>query len=196
MIHPPSHPDIWERMIQADLDVRRRREQAIAALDCEGIPFAMIGGQAVAYWVTTKDDGAVRGTPNSDFLIRGTDFESARARLEACGFVHRPEVFRGAFSDGPGGKPRNGVRLWVAGDRVTEKNLLPLPDVAERIAGPEFPVVTLEALIRMKLDADRNIDGAHLRDMLGVGLFDRSWVDRFPPPLDERLRHVLNTPDG
>jgi hypothetical protein len=186
----------WERMFQALENVRLCRERAVAALNATGIPYTVIGGQAVAYWVETKDDGAVRGTPNSDFLIRDADFDAARSAFESAGFVHRPEAFRGAFGDGPDGKPRNGVRLWIADERVRTDDLLPLPDVSERINGPRFPVITLEALLRMLLVRDRNVDGMYLRDLLGVGLFDWSWPDRYPPPLDERLRHVLNTPDG
>jgi hypothetical protein len=62
--------------------------------------------------------------------------------------------------------------------------------------GAEFPVIALEAQIRTNLDRNRNVDGMYLRDMLGVGLFDWSWPERYPPILADRLRHVLNTPDG
>lgn len=186
----------WERMYQAVEEVRIQRDRAVAALNPTGIPYALIGGQAVAYWVRTKDDGADRSTPNSDFLIRDADFDTARTALESVGFVHRPELFRGAFTDGPEGKARNGVRLWIAGERVRPDDLLPLPDVSERIVGAEFPVVTLEAQIRTNLDRNRRVDGMYLRDMLGVGLFDWSWPERFPPILADRLRQVLNTPDG
>jgi hypothetical protein len=32
--------------------------------------------------------------------------------------------------------------------------------------------------------------------MVRVGLIDGSWPEKFPPPLDERLRAILANPDG
>ena len=48
----------------------------------------------------------------------------------------------------------------------------------------------------MKLLAYRDKDRTHLRDLLGVGLIDASWLSRFPPELSNRLKQILDTPDG
>ncbi|MBI2478391.1 MAG: hypothetical protein HYV60_07040, partial [Planctomycetia bacterium] len=53
---------VFDRMFGAVEKVRERLERACRALEDAGIPYAVIGGNAVAAWVATKDDGAVRNT--------------------------------------------------------------------------------------------------------------------------------------
>jgi hypothetical protein len=48
----------------------------------------------------------------------------------------------------------------------------------------------------MKLMSNRDKDRTHLRDLLGVGLIDASWLTKVPPSLAARLQHILDTPDG
>jgi len=48
----------------------------------------------------------------------------------------------------------------------------------------------------MKLSAWRTIDKVHLQDLIGVGLIDPTWPEKFPDPLAERLRQILANPDG
>ena len=56
-----TYDDIsWERMIRAVEKVRERLERAVAALEHGGIPYAVIGGNAVAAWVSRVDEAAVR----------------------------------------------------------------------------------------------------------------------------------------
>jgi hypothetical protein len=74
---------------------------------------------------------------------------------------------------------------WVA--RIDE-------DESERAA--DFQVVTLAALVRMKLTAYRLKDRVHLLDMIGVGLIDATWPTRLPPPLGDRLQQLLDNPNG
>jgi hypothetical protein len=47
----------------------------------------------------------------------------------------------------------------------------------------------------MKLNAFRDKDRVHLRDLLGVGLIDASWLPRLPSPLAERLQELLDNPE-
>ena len=54
----------------------------------------------------------------------------------------------------------------------------------------------LQALVTMKLNSYRDKDRMHLRDMIDVELIDETWPAKFPPPLNERLQAVLDTPDG
>ena len=60
----------------------------------------------------------------------------------------------------------------------------------------EFQVVSLEALVRMKLLAWRNLDRTHLGDMIGVGLLAATWPARYPAPLGARLQQLLDDPNG
>lgn len=57
-------------------------------------------------------------------------------------------------------------------------------------------VLTLDALVRMKLTSFRDRDRVHLRDLIDVGLVDATWLGRLPPPLDARLRDLLEPPEG
>ena len=54
--------DVLERMVLAVAKVRERLRRATAALDAASIPYAVIGGNAVAAWVS-KVDPALRVTP-------------------------------------------------------------------------------------------------------------------------------------
>src|SRR5207248_3972302 len=65
----------WERMIRAVEKVRERLLRASAALEKAGIPYAVIGGNAVAAWVSRVDESAVRNTPDVDLLLRRQDFD-------------------------------------------------------------------------------------------------------------------------
>ena len=52
---------------------------------------------------------------------------------------------------------------------------------------PQFNVVSLEALVLMKLNSNRLKDRVHLLDLIGVGLVDSSWLAPLPPELAEFL---------
>ena len=39
-------------------------------------------------------------------------------------------------------------------------------------------------------------DRVHLRDLIDVGLLDRSWLPTLPPELSQRLQSLLDTPGG
>jgi len=73
---------------------------------------------------------------------------------------------------------------------------LPVPDVAESEPDESFRVLSLDALVRMKLTSFRRKDQVHLQDMLGVGLIDATWRDRLPPELAARLQEILDNPEG
>jgi len=36
----------------------------------------------------------------------------------------------------------------------------------------------------------------HLRDVIGVGLVDASWLAKLPVPLTARLNELLDNPEG
>ena len=74
--------DILDRMERAVAKVRERLLRATAALNEIAIPYAVVGGNAVASWVATVDEAAVRNTQDVDIMIRRADF--AAARYAAC----------------------------------------------------------------------------------------------------------------
>jgi hypothetical protein len=100
------------------------------------------------------------------------------------------------FLDGPQANPRDAVHVLFAGEKVRGGDALPAPDVAEAEAAGSFRVLNLDALVRMKLTSFRDKDRTHLRDLLGIGLIDASWVGRLPADLAARLQQLLDTPEG
>jgi hypothetical protein len=186
----------WERMIRAVEKVRNRLLRAAAALEKAGVPYAVAGGNAVAAWVSRVDEAAVRNTQDVDILLRRADLDGAAQALAAAGFVHRNVAGIDMFLDGPEAKPREAVHVVFAGEKVRPEHLLAAPDVGQSEQSASFRLVTLESLVRMKLDAFRDKDRMHLRDLAEVGLVDATWCERLPPALASRLQAILDDPDG
>lgn len=185
----------WERMIAAVEDVRERACRAAAALREAGIPHVVVGGHAVASWVARVDKEAVRNTKDVDLLVRREDFARVVDVLGSVGFVHQNVSGVDLFLDGPDGSVRSAIHVVFAGEKVRPEYLLPSPDVTESEAGPDFPVPTLDALVRMKLTSFRFKDRVHLLDMLEVGLIDESWSRRYPPEVGARLKELVASQD-
>ena len=97
------------------------------------------------------DDEAVRNTRDVDLLIRRADFAAARSALEAAGFVYYQLLDIDLFTDGVQGKPSGGVHLLFAGETVRPDHEHPSPELDESERAADFQVVTLMALVRMKL---------------------------------------------
>ncbi len=188
--------DTLDRMERAVEKVRERLTRAADALEAAGVPYAVAGGNAVAAWVAQVDETAVRNTRDVDILLRRADLPAARAALEAAGFVYRHVAGVDVFLDGPGSKPREGVHVVFAGEKVREHELAANPDVAESEEGPSFRLLTLEALVRIKLTAFRRKDQVHIQDLIDVGLIDQTWPARLPAELAGRLREILDDPHG
>jgi len=180
----------WERMIAAVEDVRERACRATAALQAAGIPHVVIGGNAVAAWVARVDREAVRNTKDVDLLLRRPDLPEAVKALQSVGFVRQYVNKVNLFLDGPQGSVRSAIHVVFANEKVRADDPAPNPDVAESEPGPQFPVPTLEALVRMKLISFRLKDKVHLLDLLEVGLIDDTWEARLPVELATRLREV------
>ncbi len=185
----------WERMVRAVEKVRERLRRAVAALEAGGVPYALAGGHAVAAWVSRVDEAAVRNTQDVDLLLRRADLPAAKAAMTRAGFVYRHDSLD-MFLDSPNAKARDAVHLVFAGEKVRPDSLYPAPDVADSEVTQSFRLVTLGALVRMKLTSFRDKDRTHLRDLIEVGLVDASWRERLPAALRERLQSLLDTPEG
>jgi hypothetical protein len=186
----------FDRSIAAVEKVRQRLLRATAALEEAEVPYAVADGNAVAVWVSRVDEAAVRNTQDVDILIRRGDLTAARAALEKIGFVYRHMAWMDVFLDGPGAKARNAVHIVFVGEKVRLAEPLANPDVSESEPAEHFRILSLQALVQIKLTAFRDKDRVHLRDLIEVGLIDESWVTRFPPVLGERLRSLLESPNG
>src|SRR5260370_1483747 len=93
-----------ERMVRAVEKVRKRLLRATAALERAQVPYAVIGGNAVAAWVTRVDPAAVRFTQDVDILVNRADLEAIKAALAPAGFVYRHAASIDMFLDGPKAK--------------------------------------------------------------------------------------------
>jgi hypothetical protein len=186
----------WERMIRAVERVRDRLLRATRALEQAHIPYAVVGGNAVAAWVARVDESAVRNTQDVDIVLRRADLEAAKSALAGAGFIYRHAASIDMFLDGPQARARDAVHVVFAGEKVRPDYLLPVPDVTESEATPSFRLLTLESLVRMKLTSFRDKDRMHLRDLIDVGLIDPTWCSRFPAELAGRLQQLLDNPEG
>jgi hypothetical protein len=186
----------WERMVTAVEKVRDRLRRASAALEQAGVPYAVIGGNAVAAWVAEVDEAAVRNTQDVDILLRRADLERAKVALAAAGFIYRHSSGVDMFLDGPGAKARDAVHVVFSGEKIRKEYALPAPDVEESKSTPTARILNLDALVRMKLTSFRDKDRMHVRDFIDVGLVDASWRVRVPPELGSRLQELLDNPEG
>src|ERR1700677_929435 len=100
-----SAPIGWERALMAAEKVKERLRRSTKALDNAGVPYAVVGGNAVAEWVARIDEDAIRNTRDVDLLVRRADLPAARSALEAAGFVYYQLLDGDMFVDGPQGRP-------------------------------------------------------------------------------------------
>ena len=100
------------------------------------------------------------------------------------------------FLDGPQGSPRDAIHLLFANEKVRQSYALPTADVDERVTADDYEIVSLEALVRMKLNSFRRKDQVHLLDLISLGLVDASWLPRLVPEHATRLRQLIDDPDG
>lgn len=189
-------PFSLDRVVSAVEKVRQRLLRATAALEASAIPYAVAGGNAVAVWVSRIDEAAVRNTQNVDVLLRREDLPRAIQALEQAGFSYRRAAGLDLFLDGPAAKARDAVHLVFANEKVRPSESLNNPDVSESEPADHFRVLSLEALVRIKLTEFRDKDRVHLRDLIEVGLIDASWPARFPSDIASRLQQILDDPDG
>ena len=174
--------------------VRLRLLRAASALTQSSVPYAVAGGNAVAAWVSRVDEAAVRNTQDVDIILRRDDLPAARQALEAAGFVYRHVANIDMFLDGPEAKAREAVHIVFAGEMVRPEEPAANPDVSESQETKDFRVLSLDALVRIKLTAFRTKDRMHLLDLLDLGLIDASWRDRLPPVRAGRLQELIANP--
>ena len=182
----------WKQYLMALEDVADRLDRICRALEEASVPYALVGGQAVAMWVATKDPAAVRTTKDVDILVRREDLPQARAAALSVGMDYFEVMGVGMFLDRDP-NPRHAVHLVWAGEKVRPNYQLPSPTIDQRQTLPGgIHVVSLHGLVLMKLMSNRDQDRVHLRDMIDVGLIGRQLLEKLPPELAERLDALLS----
>ena len=173
-------------------DITKRMQRITEALERAAVPFALVGGQAVAMWVATKDPAAVRTTKDVNLLLRREDLPAARKAALSVEMDYFEVMGVGMFLERDDPNPRHAVHLVWADEKVSANYPLPSPAIEERESLEDgTPVVSLAGLVRMKLVSNRDQDRVHLRDMIDVGLIDRRFLQDLPAELAERLDKLL-----
>ena len=189
--------DTLQRMVNAVEKVRDRLKRSTKALEEAGVPYAVVGGNAVAAWVSEVDESAARNTPDVDILLRREDLKKATVALEKVGFIQKNGAGIIMFLDGPGAKARDAVYVIFANEKVRPEYEFPAPDVASSvIKSNNMRVLALEDLVRMKLTSNRLKDRVHIQDLDFVELIDSKMVGRMDGELGARLQSILNNPEG
>jgi hypothetical protein len=183
---------LWQKYVMALDKVTEQLERIVGALEGAGVPYALVGGQAVALWVASRDPAAVRTTKDVDILLHRADLPQARAAALAVELDYFEVLGVGMFLERTDPNPRRAVHLVWAGEKVRPEYTLPAPSVTERqLLEPGKHVVSLAGLVLMKLQANRDQDRVHLRDLIEVGLVGRELLAPLPPDLAARLDALL-----
>ena len=186
--------ELWERMERAVEKVNERLRKTVGIVEAAKVPYAVIGGHAVRAWVAQVDEAALRTTRDVDILVRPEDLPALTVAMTAAGFHHRQTAGLDMFVEHPDASARDAVHVLLCG-RI-EKDGEPNPDIEPLERANDFRTVALETLVRMKLNAFRDKDRVHLRDMISLGMIDESWLSRYPERLGMRLKELLDDPDG
>ena len=72
-----TRPFSLERVVGGVEKVRQRLLRVVGVLHQAHIPYAIVGGNAVALWVSRVDEAAVRNTRDVDLLLRRADLPAA-----------------------------------------------------------------------------------------------------------------------
>ena len=188
--------ELWERIGRAVDKVKDRLNRVVSALEQAQVPYAIIGGNAVQIWVAQADESVVRNTRDVDIVLNRSDLPLAISALESAGFLFRQAAGVTMFLDGKEAKARDAVHVVFAGEKVRQEYVEVVPSVDEFEYVKNVRTMKLESLVRMKLTSNRRKDQVHVLDMISVGLIDSSWLDRFSALLAERLKELIDSPDG
>jgi hypothetical protein len=187
-----SNESLWEAYAMSLDDVTDRLRRITRALEDHSVPYALVGGQAVALWVATKEPSAVRTTKDVDVMIRRQQLAQARAAAISASMDYFEVLGVGMFLDRNDPNPRHAVHLVWAGEKVRPEYEHPSPSIEDRqTLAPGLHAVSLAGLVLMKLQANRDQDRVHLRDMIDVGLVGRDLMLQLPPELAARLESLL-----
>lgn len=160
-------------------------------MDTAGIPYAVVGGNAVALWVARFDPAATRTTKDVDLLIKRSDLEHVTRILCDLGLLRQDLRSPVLFVDPEEPSRRSGVHLVWSDEKVRPSYSYPAPSLDEAVRGPEgFLVLDLPALMRMKLTSLCSIDRVHVQDLLQVGAVDDRVRNALPTDLRARLEEI------
>ncbi len=195
-VSPATFTPILDRMERAAQIVRERLVRAAKMMEDAGVDYAVVGGNAVGFWVATVNEEAVRTTRDVDVMISRQHWSRLCEAMQAGGFVFRHAAGVDMFIDPNGpSKAVNAVHVIFAGERVSAKQIVPNPPLENAVEFEGIRVIGLAELVRMKLASWRLKDRVHLEDMKGVGLLDSVPPESLPPELRKRYASLGSDED-
>lgn len=172
--------------------VERQLRDFTQALDAAQRPYAVIGGNAVAAWVSSIDPDAIRSTKDIDVLLRRSDFDLVTEAVRQLGMVPAEVSGTHMFQEEQDPSPKRAVHIIFADEPIRSHDPRPAPSVTSSCRSRDgYLVLELALLVRMKLEAYRLRDQTHLVDMLSIGLIDADWTAKLPADLQPRFLQVL-----
>jgi len=185
-----------ERALMAVEKVRERLLRTTSALERHGVPYAVIGGHAVAVWVARVDEDAVRNTVDVDILLRREDLGRAATALDEAGFEPAEVAGVPMFVEKIKPSARRGVHVVFADERVRPHEPHAAPGLTRLSRADDgFAVIELVPLLVMKLTANRDKDRTHIRDMLELKMITPELEAQLPADLRARLEAIRATPE-
>lgn len=185
-----THP-MTDKVFVAEERIERLLMGVTQALDAANIPYAVIGGNAIATWVATVDEGLVRNTKGVDLMLRREDLGRAAAAVLPIGLLADSVGDCPIFLDQADPRPSRGVHVVVASEVIGRQDRRRAPDLGDRVRSERgFWVLDLPSLLYMKLHANRLHDKAHVGDLLQLGLITRDIARTLPRELFERLLKI------
>jgi hypothetical protein len=177
--------------------VQQRLDRTATALENAAIPYAFCGSNATAAWIASVDTSAVRQARNVELVIRRSELEVAELCLRDWGFVRSIVGAEVRFLDGIDGKWRDAIKITFGCEPVAGKSktsIAPSPEDSD-ILGDKH-VLRLNSLVEFQLARFRLDDVVDLRDLIDVGLVDRTWLNELSSELASRLQELLDNPEG
>lgn len=187
----PALVPSFRRYFMAIERVERLLRTITDSLDAAGIRYAVIGGNAVAAWVASKDADATRATKDVDLLLERADLARVDEAVRDAGFFLDTVGDVTALLEKADPVPSRGVHILFAGEKVRSADLHPTPNLdASVFAEAGYRVVDLANLLKMKLTAFRRHDQVHVEDMIRVGLVTPDIRAQIPIDLLPRLEEI------
>jgi hypothetical protein len=172
--------------------VQDRLLRVTSMLNTHQIPYAVIGGNAVAAYVSQVDDTAVRATKDVDLMVRRDDLERIVEAAKQAGFFYRKVAGIDMLRDGEDGTARNTVHLFFELEKVRQHEPVANPGIEEVVLHPDgYRVLSLQGIVQIKLTAFRRHDQTHLIDLITCRWIDESRCQRYPSPLSDRLKELF-----
>lgn len=188
-------PD-FEAAFDAMDRVARLLNKVTKALDRAGIPYAVLGDNAVAAWISTVDPEATRASRDIELLTDRSHLAEMEAAVRKIGLDMVEVLGVTMFVDRKHPSPKSGVHILFANERVRPEYEHPTPQLADSIrAKSGFVVVDLPALVAMKLQSFRLKDQTHLIDLKSVGLITPDVIAQLPADLRDRLKRIPEPDD-